>query len=167
MSKIDRMIAEAKLFRDDAHRKVQEIQKQIASLDTTIEQLESLKANSPMEVLERLLSETKLPSDHHPAYYAQIAGANKEAVLSPLEVAQRVQEVLQKSGRPMKRGQLVKALAAQNVPLAGKDKNKNLGTILWRHPALFVSLPKLGYWVKGVPLPGVYDPENHQDSDSE
>ena len=52
------------------------------------------------------------------------------------------------------------------IELPGKDRNKNLGTIMWRHPALIVSLPGKGYWAKGVPLEGIYDPETFDESDA-
>jgi hypothetical protein len=79
---------------------------------------------------------------------------------SPAEIAHAARDVLLERGRPMKRGELVRELAQRGVPLAGKDKNKNLGTVLWRNENIFVSLAKLGYWVRGVPIPGVYEPEN-------
>ena len=59
----------------------------------------------------------------------------------------------------MKRGELVAELEMRGFPLAGTDKNKNLGTILWRHSRDFVHLEKFGYWLRDVPLEGVYSPE--------
>lgn len=80
--------------------------------------------------------------------------------LSPHEISIQAEKVLLEVGRPMKRGELVKELIARGFQLAGKDKNKNLGTVLWRHPDKFVSLSGLGYWLTSLPLPGVYDPES-------
>ena len=78
---------------------------------------------------------------------------------SPSDVAESARELLLEVKRPMKRGQLVRALEAKGMTLVGKDKNKNLGTIVWRNPRMFVNVEGLGYWVKGVPLVGIYDPE--------
>lgn len=89
-----------------------------------------------------------------------IEPVEREEGLAPKEIASHAKSTLLEAGRPMKRGELVRALIARNVPLAGKDKNKNLGTILWRHSDKFVSLEGLGYWVKGVRLPGVYEPDD-------
>ena len=80
-------------------------------------------------------------------------------VLSPDEIARIVREILLEAGHPMKRGELVGELEKRQIPLAGTNKNKNLGTMLWRHKSQFVSLDKLGYWVRDVPLTGVYEPE--------
>lgn len=79
--------------------------------------------------------------------------------LPPQEIALAAKSALLTVGRPLKRGALVAELKRRGVPLAGANANKNLGTIIWRHPNMFVSLNRLGYWVKGVPLPGIYDPD--------
>lgn len=79
--------------------------------------------------------------------------------LSPDTVAKIAREILVEKGRPLKRGELVTALEERGIPLAGRDKNKNLGTILWRHSDSFVSLDKLGYWPRDVALPGIYEPD--------
>lgn len=59
---------------------------------------------------------------------------------------------------PMTRGQIARELAARGTPLAGRNVNKNLGTILWRHQDTFVNLEGLGYWLAEVELPGIYTP---------
>jgi hypothetical protein len=89
-----------------------------------------------------------------PALPQRVRGA-----LSPEQIARAARDTLLELGRPMKRGALARAMEARQIPLAGKDKSKNLGTILWRHPAMFVTLDKLGYWPKDVPLDGIYDPD--------
>lgn len=32
---------------------------------------------------------------------------------------------------------------------------------MWRHRDRFVNLSRLGYCLKDTPIPGVYDPEDH------
>ena len=63
----------------------------------------------------------------------------------------------------MKRGPLVRAMEERSIPVAGKDKAKNLGTILWRHLDQFVSLEGLGYWPRDKRYRNVYDPANPPD----
>jgi hypothetical protein len=77
----------------------------------------------------------------------------------PSNIAATVRLILSEAKRPMKRGQLVAELERREIPLAGKDKNKNLGTILWRHSNEFVHLPKLGYWLRDVAIRDVYEPD--------
>src|SRR3954447_7273819 len=63
-------------------------------------------------------------------------------------------EVLLEHGRPMTRNELVGAIEARGFPLAGKNKSKNLGTILWRFRNRFDNIEGRGYWPKDVPLKG-------------
>ena len=88
------------------------------------------------------------------------APPRSKGILPPQDIAAAVRVTLLDAGRPMKRGALVRELEKRQIPLAGKDRNKNLGTILWRHKNQFVSLEKLGYWVRDVPIPGVYEPSH-------
>jgi hypothetical protein len=139
---------------DEAQKKLDTARETQARLNTSLQTL--------IETRERLsddqfplLEKMEIPVIINPRDL-QLRG---QTTLPPDEVASHARAVLIESGRPMRRGQLVRALLARNVPLSGTDKNKNLGTILWRHKDQFVSLEKLGYWVKDVPLPGVYEPE--------
>jgi hypothetical protein len=85
--------------------------------------------------------------------------ARARGIVSPSEIASLAKSILRETGRPMKRGDLLAELERREVPLAGADKNKNLGTILWRHRNEFVHIEKLGYWPKDTALPGLYKPE--------
>jgi hypothetical protein len=128
------------------------------SIERAISSLESAMQALPPEVLDSTLR--PLLADTEYAMAPQTPEPQRvRGVLSPHEVASAASEALLAVGRPLKRGQLVRELEKRNIPLAGKDKNKNLGTILWRHEHMFVSLPGLGYWPRGAPLPGVYEPE--------
>lgn len=125
------------------------------------EQLEKLDATIGMLEDTIRASEPEFDFEAPPAESLEGEQTKKRSrgELPPETVAKIARETLIEHGRPMKRGELVKALEAREVPLAGKDKNKNLGTILWRHASMFVSLDGLGYWPKDVALAGVYDPE--------
>jgi hypothetical protein len=81
------------------------------------------------------------------------------SALPPGDVAAAAREILIEIGRPLTRSQLVAALEERGIPLVGKDRNKNLGTILWRHRHQFVQIPKLGYWLADQALAGIYNPE--------
>lgn len=80
-------------------------------------------------------------------------------VMSPGEISSFVRDTLIELGKPLKRSALVSELERRGLQLAGKDKAKNLGTILWRHKSQFVNLPSLGYWPSDVPLEGIFTPE--------
>ncbi|MFG1402640.1 hypothetical protein [Xanthobacter sediminis] len=136
----------------DLRAKKRALQEQLAEIDKAIKALENV---SPSLSLQRsLFLDDQLTAPEHSAPQ-RVRGE-----LAPYEVANLAREVLIESGRPMRRGELVQALESRGVPLAGKDKNKNLGTIMWRHADMFVSIERLGYWPKDRSLPGVYEPNS-------
>jgi hypothetical protein len=178
MNRIDRMISDAQLMRDGLRRNIEDWTKKVqqihdgietakgrlTQLDVLLENLKSFKSTKGIEVLEQILAANPLPSESNPAYFARLESEHRQP-LPPEEVAETARRILKEVGHPLKRGQLVKEFAARHIPLAGKDKNKNLGTILWRHGNMFVSLDGLGYWPKDVPLKGVYTPEGAEEAD--
>ena len=68
----------------------------------------------------------------------------------PQAVADRADEILRQHGRPLQRGDLVRRIEKSGMPLFSKDKNKYLGTILWRHRDRFTNIEDQGYWIKGL-----------------
>ncbi len=72
-------------------------------------------------------------------------------VYPPRQLANFARAEILKVGRPMTRGELVGAFEEAGIPLAGGDKAKNIGTILWRFREEFLNVPGQGYWPKDVP----------------
>ncbi|ATQ68510.1 hypothetical protein CQW49_11935 [Methylosinus trichosporium OB3b] len=122
-------------------------------LDSAINLLEEAKRVLGPEDLLNFMDHVSTPTT------LMIGSKRSRGVLPPEDVALAVKKILMDFGKPMKRGELVEELERRGIPLAGRDKNKNLGTIIWRHPQHFLTLSGLGYWVRGVPLEGVYTPE--------
>lgn len=126
-------------------------------LNTAIEYLrhakEALGPDDLAKLLETLSQSQPTQIQSPPKEPQRVRG-----VLSPDDIAAAVRAVLLEVGRPMKRGALVKELEKRQIPLAGTDKNKNLGTILWRNADKFINLDKLGYWLKDVAIRDVYEP---------
>lgn len=90
----------------------------------------------------------------------------KPESVKPSELVNIVRKELEDNGRPMRRGELVERLTNKGIALAGSDKNKNLGTILWRAPDVFVQLKTFGYWLKDTPYPPAgYIPETSDEID--
>jgi hypothetical protein len=133
----------------DLRKRRAEIGETMARLDAAIKKVEEAIAVVGVDNLPGLDFELPQPQ----ASPSRIRGETPPAI-----VVSVAREVLLEAGKPMKRGELVRAIEAKGIALTGKDKNKNLGTILWRHPELFVNLDELGYWPKDVPLEGVYAP---------
>ncbi|MCE4226771.1 hypothetical protein HCU64_23805 [Methylobacterium sp. C25] len=74
-------------------------------------------------------------------------------VYSPRQLANFARAEILKRGRPMTRGELLDAFESEGIPLAGRDKARNLGTIMWRFREEFENVPGRGYWPKDVPNP--------------
>jgi hypothetical protein len=98
---------------------------------------------------------------------ANIVGgvAWRRSSISPADIADSVEQILREANQPMTRSQIARRLTQLGVPLVGRDINKNVGTILWRHRHRFVNLKKLGYWLADVAIPDVYEPQRSKLSD--
>jgi hypothetical protein len=103
--------------------------------------------------LQKLLPQQDVP-DTEGDFQSPRSAPRERNIIPPAEIAAFARETLLAEGRPMKRGALVKAIETRGLSLTGRDKGKNLGTILWRNAQMFVNLDKRGYWVRGEPLPG-------------
>lgn len=78
----------------------------------------------------------------------------------PSDVGPMARRILLEHGKPMTRSELLNALEERDVVLAGDDKAKYLGTILWRMKEAFVNLDGYGYWPRDKPfVPANYDPD--------
>jgi hypothetical protein len=64
------------------------------------------------------------------------------------EVLQACRLVLTDVTKPMKRATLLHSIEELGVCLAGQDKARYLGNLLWRHPEEFVNVPRKGYLLK-------------------
>lgn len=81
----------------------------------------------------------------------------------PSDVGPMARRILLDHGKPMTRSELLNALEERDVVLAGDDKAKYLGTILWRMREAFVNLDGHGYWPKDQPYePASYVPDDNK-----
>lgn len=74
------------------------------------------------------------------------------AVRAALDDAIRM---IRDEGKPLTRGELVRRLEAAGHQLEGGDKNKVLGTNMWRS-GRFINIKGVGYWPKGTPVPQAF-----------
>ena len=66
---------------------------------------------------------------------------------SPAEIVAAAKELMAEHRRPLSRSRLVKLLTEKGLKLPGKDKAKNVGTVIWRSKQ-FDNLAGYGYWPK-------------------
>lgn len=84
-------------------------------------------------------------------------GGNAESVrkkphAKPAQVVRVAIQTLQRNGRPMTRTELVESLESQGLSIGGKDRSKNMGTMLWRSKK-FKNIDGKGYWPIGFNTP--------------
>ncbi len=158
---LDEKMAAIRSLRDQLRERIEVMRGQLTAMETLIDTFEKIRAEIGDEVLLQVLKSSD-NSTLNQFLSLDIPKINQDKdEKTPKEIAEFAAQTLIEQGRPLKRGALVRMIEAKGVKVPGKDRNKNLGTIMWRHPELIVSLPRLGYWAKAVPIPGVYDPATY------
>ena len=66
---------------------------------------------------------------------------------SPKQIVESAKLAMRQQARPLTRSQLVTLLSEAGLSLGGKDKAKNIGTVIWRSDE-FEQIEGLGYWPK-------------------
>ena len=73
--------------------------------------------------------------------------------MRPNHVAELMARIIREIGQPMTRGDLVDAFERRDVFIPFADKGRYIGTIAWRHKAMFKNIEGRGYWLPDLPLP--------------
>lgn len=91
------------------------------------------------------------------AVHAKLSGAEIQDSVSPpeddadtaapAEIVESAVTLIREHRRPLSRSRLVKLLTEKGLNLPGADKNKNIGTVLWRSKR-FDNYSGFGYWPK-------------------
>jgi hypothetical protein len=68
---------------------------------------------------------------------------------TPTHLAKIMEDLIRSVGRPMTRGELVRALEVRDIMIPAQDKARYLGTIVWRNKARFINIKGRGYWLPG------------------
>lgn len=140
-------------------RVIKEREEALKAAKDVLNRLERMASDFPpdaLDILDKALAEDNIIERS----IAMLEPKRQRGVLTPRDMALAIKGVILEAGRPMKRGEIVQELEKTGVPVTGKDKNKNIGTIIWRHPELFVRVGDFGYWVKGLDLSETYKDES-------
>lgn len=155
---------------DIARRKIVALKKQIADLEAFIVRYEDLMR----EALELARSENVPPhadplvdvggnettppsvdkSVDIPVENTVRPGRPRGKTGRPDEIALHMERIIREAGRPMTRGEIVKAFEVRDLKIPYDDKGRYVGTIAWRHKGTFVNIPGQGYWLRDEPRPG-------------
>ena len=107
---------------------------------------------SPMNIADE--------SNHGLRSHADIKPENMLAIRhrrgQPDDFANMMARIIGDLERPLTRTELVAALEERRVTIPSSDKERYLGTILWRHRDRFKNFPRVGYWLAGRPWQDYY-----------
>jgi hypothetical protein len=84
---------------------------------------------------------------------ATLAGPERKRNLPKHMMAKEVRQMILERRVPMTRTDIVEALELKGIPVAGQDKSKAIGTIMWRMRDRFRNIEGLGYWPLDLPYP--------------
>jgi hypothetical protein len=130
-------------LRDHLRQQLKTVQEQIEVVDRYIQLYEALRFGERAPELPGM-------GDGAPRDRTRHRVRNS---LPPAKIADLAADILSERAKPMTRGELVEALESRGVALFGRDKAKNVGTVLWRFQDRFVNIPGRGYWLKGRAVP--------------
>lgn len=93
------------------------------------------------------------PADEQPSLDLRLGATSLKARSAYVaRLVDEVRRLIVDAGRPLKRGELVRLLERQGLPVEGTDKAKVLGTNLWRS-GKFEQIEGQGYWPRDLPMP--------------
>lgn len=110
---------------------------------------EAVELRTFLAVHDRLLGKGEgikaAPGDEKEAIVANQQQSVAKA--SPGEIVAGAKQLMREKQRPLTRTELVKLLTLRGLRIAGRDKSKNVGTIIWRSQQ-FQNVEGVGYWPK-------------------
>ncbi len=124
---------------EKARKRLLEIETEAEQLRLFIEMYETLAGYDP--------DSERVPEGRiQPVESARLSGA-AVGKSSPLEIVTAAKGVIREKMRPLTRSELVRLLTLRGLRIAGGDKSKNVGTIIWRSKQ-FENVEGKGYWPK-------------------
>lgn len=130
-------------------------------LQQAIERREQLRAE--LEAIERFIvqlqqvKERQAPASSKSQFtlWREASRPRLAHVAAVRAMIDRAEEIIVAEARPLTRSQLVTRLEAEGHKIIGSDKNKVLGTNLWRS-GRFWNLKGAGYWPKDHAIPAEF-----------
>lgn len=123
----------------NALKRKKELERELAEIHRFLSMYDQF-SGSPAAGIKASRSQPATPDESGDASEAGNTGR-----LKPAALAQLMEEILDETGKPMQRYELVAAVEARGFKIESEDKPRYLGTILWRHRDRFVNISGQGY----------------------
>lgn len=115
---------------------IEKAREKLAELEARAEELRFFLAMAEMLTGDKPVDSVSRPT---------ATGRVEERTASPAEIVESAKRAMRERGRPLTRSEIVKALTDKGLRLPGKDKSKNVGTVIWRSKQ-FENVEGHGYW---------------------
>lgn len=144
-----------------AKEKITQLRSQIVELERFIDLHETL-ASGGLPSSHMPSNDEMMATDHlaqkregYTAHQNSVDNSGKRVrnKMRPDHMAELIARVIRESGRPLTRGEIVRALDARDVPIPFEDRERYIGTIAWRHKGLLPNIDGRGYWIRDLPVP--------------
>lgn len=141
-----------------ARRKIAELKRQIIDLERFIATHDALLAEHVVPqhgASDAVLHPNPVEIRGNEAIEAPVDKSLEKPTrpVRPDAVAGHMERIIRETGRPMTRGEIVRAFEARDIHIPYEDKARYLGTIAWRHKGTFINIKDRGYWLRGEPIP--------------
>lgn len=141
------------------------IASKIAGCKQELDQLEAFIATYHKltdEPVVRRLSDSAASAPKHSGAPAVRQGAKR---YDYRQIRDAARTALLEAQHPLTREPLLEALVKRGLQIGGRNKARNLGTMMWRMREEFVNIEGEGYWPKDVACPAIgYLPSGRADS---
>lgn len=123
---------------------IEKARKRLAILETEAEQIRAF-----IHMYEKLAGDEDVSSASQPRNLddSPALAGSKVSKSSPGEIVEAAKTMMREKQRPLTRSDLVRLLTFRGLKIAGTDKSKNVGTIIWRSKQ-FENVEGKGYWPK-------------------
>ena len=91
--------------------------------------------------------------------------------ISGMDLLPHIRAAILEVGKPLKRGEIVRALEKRGIRVGGEEPARNIGTIMWRAKTErreFEAFTRFGYWPADVACPAAgYEPPGDDGDDGD
>lgn len=134
---------------EKAQRRREELRRELEEIDLFLRLHQKFSHGTEAELNTAMGGKSATNEEGHPVP----ARPDRIRNLPKNMMAKEVRQMILERRAPMTRTDIVEALELKGIPVAGQDKSKAIGTIMWRLRDRFRNIEGLGYWPKDLPYP--------------
>jgi hypothetical protein len=134
---------------ENAQRRREELRRELEEIDLFLRLHQKFSGGTKTEPVATSDDTRAASEESHPV----LSRPERKRNLPKHMMAKEVRKMILERRVPMTRTDIVEALELKGIPVAGRDKSKAIGTIMWRMRDRFRNIEGLGYWPIDLPYP--------------